>query len=77
MTRLRRAIKRAVAMLLPWPGHGARKAAVSEARALKEQSQAGAARAADISSQIERMAAENHFASSIAEQIIARHRGKE
>lgn len=66
-------IRKAVAMLLPWPGAHVRKAAIGEARAQKERSRAGAAQAAAITSQIERMAADNHFAASIAEQIIARH----
>ena len=75
MTRLRTAIRKAVAVLLPWPLRHERRAAIQAAKGEKETSQRGAEDAAAIEQQIEQMAAENHFAASIARQITARHRG--
>ena len=74
MNRLRAALRRTAHLLLPWPARHERKAAIGAARARKERSQAGAARARVITRDIERMAAENHFAQAITEDIIARHR---
>lgn len=62
-------------VMLPWPAPHDRRAAIASARDEKEQSLAGAAHAAVIASQIKRMAAENHFAAKIAEDLMARHRG--
>ena len=61
-------------MLLPWPSRDQRRAAVEAARQEKLRSQSAAAHAADIEQALERMAAENHFAASIAEQVMRRHR---
>ena len=63
-------------MPFPWPGRSIRHEAIAAARGEKERSQAGARHAAAIQQQIERMTETNHFAASIAEQIIARHRGE-
>jgi len=63
-------------MSFPWPSRTSRHEAIATARGEKERSQASAAKAAGIRVQIERMAAENHFAARIAEDIIARHRGR-
>ncbi len=60
-------------MPFPWPAKSSRHAAIAAARRQKERSQAGAARAEALREQIERMAAENHFASRITEDIIRRH----
>ncbi len=59
--------------VFPWPGRTGRREAIAVARRERERSVAGAAHADVIRRQIERMAAENHFASSIAEQIIRHH----
>ena len=61
-------------MPFPWPARSSRHQAIAAARAEKERSQAGAAHADRVRLQIERMAAENHFAQKIAEDIIRRHR---
>ena len=69
MARLRRLLPAP----FPWPARNRRHAAIAEARAEKERSQAGAAHADVVRRQIERMAAENHFAERIARDIIRRH----
>lgn len=53
-------------MLLPWPPKRERQAAIREARAEKEQSQAAAAHAAVIEQDIRRAREENSFARAIA-----------
>jgi hypothetical protein len=58
-----------MAVLLPWPSRHQRLEAISHARSQKEVSQAGAAHAAVIGQDIERIRRENHFARAIAEQI--------
>ena len=60
-------------MPFPWPAKTSRHAAIAAARAEKERSKAGAARAELLRRQIEAMRQQNHFASSLADQIIARH----
>jgi hypothetical protein len=62
-------------MLLPWPARRQRQEAISDARREKERSQSSARHAATIEQDIARMAERNHFASSIAEQIMQQHRG--
>lgn len=62
-------------MLLPWPSRQHRQAAVDAARREKERSRAGAADAALIGASIERLAAQNHFAMLLAEQIMRQRRG--
>lgn len=66
--------------MLPWPSRGARRAAIASARAERQQAraereaaEAGAAHAEQVKAEIERLAARNHFAASIAEQIALRH----
>jgi hypothetical protein len=63
-----------MAMPFPWPDRGRRHAAIAEARAEKNRSQAGAARAEILRRQIETMREQNHFAAALADQIIQRHR---
>ncbi|HZR50124.1 MAG TPA: hypothetical protein VFB06_11450 [Streptosporangiaceae bacterium] len=70
-----RLLGRLTSMILPWPGKGERQAAIVRARQEKERSQASAAHAERLEGQVRRMAAQNHFAASIAEQIIRHHRG--
>ena len=60
-------------MPFPWPAKNHRHEAIAAARAEKDRSQAGAARAEILRRQIERMAADNHFAERIARDIIQRH----
>lgn len=71
---MRGPLGKVVAMLLPWPAREHRQAAVEAARAEKERSRKGAADAAVISAAIERLAAQNHFATLLAEQIVRQHR---
>lgn len=66
---------RLMALLFPWPARTQRVQAIADAAAQKDRSRAGAESAGAIRRDIERMAAENHFASTIAEQIARRHRG--
>ena len=61
-------------MLLPWPSRAQRAASIEAARQEKVRSRSASAHAAGIEADIERMAAENHFAHAIAEQIASRHR---
>jgi len=55
-----------MAVILPWPLRHQRQAAISDARDQKERSRAGAAHAAAIAQDIERIRRENHFAAAIA-----------
>lgn len=61
-------------MPFPWPAKNHRHEAIAAARAEKDRSQAGAARAEILRGQIEAMREQNHFAALLAEQIINRHR---
>lgn len=63
-----------MARLLPWPLRSQRAEAIAAARAQKEASRHGAAHAAAISADIERMTADNHFADAIRASL-ARGRG--
>jgi len=62
-----------MAVLLPWPSRQQRQAAISSARAEKEQSQARLAHAAAIEQDINRFRHENHFAQMIAETLTRGH----
>ena len=62
--------------VFPWPGRTGRREAIAAARRERERSVASAAHADTIRRQIERMAADNHFALKIAEDIIRRHGGE-
>ena len=59
-------------MLLPWPPRHERREAIASAEREKEQSRTRAAHAATVEQALHRMAAENHFAASIAEQLARR-----
>jgi hypothetical protein len=61
-------------MLLPWPGRQERQAAISAARAEKEQARARLAHAAVIEQDLDRIRHENHFAAAIAETLMRGHR---
>jgi hypothetical protein len=60
-------------MLLPWPSRQQRQAAISAARTQKEASQAGAAHAALIERDIDRIRQENHIGAIIADQFMRGH----
>jgi hypothetical protein len=60
-------------MPFPWPAKSSRHAAIAEARKQKERSKAGAARADLLRLQIEALREQNHFASSLVDDIIRRH----
>jgi hypothetical protein len=60
-------------MPFPWPAKSRRHAAIAAARAEKDRSQAGAARAEILRRQIEAMREENHFSDLIVRDIIQRH----
>lgn len=60
--------------MFPWPSRNQRKAAIRRARAEKERSRTSAAHAAQVETEIGRLAAQNHFAEAISRQI-AQHRG--
>lgn len=66
---------RLMSLILPWPARAQRQAAIDSARREKERSRASAAHAEVLEGQVRRMAAQNHFAASIAEQIIRHHKG--
>lgn len=59
-----------MARLLPWPLKHQRAAAIQAARAQKEASRRGAAHAAAIGADIERMTADNHFAAAIRASLL-------
>jgi hypothetical protein len=63
-------------MPFPWPGRTSRHEAIASARAERRRSQAGAASARAVRADIEAMWEQNHFAATIAEDIIRRHRGQ-
>ena len=69
------ALRRLMSMLLPWPSRQQRQEAISDAQREKERSRSSALHAAAIEQEITRMAEVNHFAASIAEQIMRRHTG--
>ncbi len=73
MTRLRAWLRRLPSMAFPWPGKTSRHAAIAAARAEKDRSRAGAARAEVLTRQIEAMRQQNHFSTLIVDQIIQRH----
>jgi hypothetical protein len=58
--------------ILPWPSRTERVAAIEAAREENQKSQNLAAHAKKIEDQIKRIARENHFADSIAQQIMRR-----
>jgi hypothetical protein len=60
--------------LFPWPARSERKAAIAKARDGREQAEARAAEAVGVEAQIRQMAAQNHFAQVIAEQLTQHHR---
>lgn len=74
MTGARAWLRRAMAVLFPWPARSERREAVSAARGEKEHSRAQAGHAASVGRQIRRLTEENHYADIIAAQIIRRHR---
>ena len=70
MKRVREVLRKAAAVIRPWPGHRDRKAAISAARQEKEHSLARAERAAEVEQQIRRLARGNHFAEAITAKIL-------
>jgi hypothetical protein len=58
--------------LLPWPSRNERIAAIQAARHEKEHSKNLAAHAKKVEDQIQKIAKENHFADSIAQQLMRR-----
>lgn len=73
MTGVTAVLRRVMGAMFPWPARAERKAAIAQARTGREQAEARAAHAAEVRADIERMAARNHFAQAIAEQIALRH----
>ena len=67
-------LRKAARMLLPWPSRSERRDAIASAGREKRRSQASAAHAAGVERDIRRMAAENHFAAAIADQLARRRR---
>jgi hypothetical protein len=63
-------IARAVEVIMPWPGKHERAEAIREARRERKHAQEDAAHAKVIERQINRMLEENHFAETIARQIL-------
>lgn len=60
-------------MPFPWPAKILRHKAIAAARAEKDRSRAGAARAEVLRRQIEVLREQNHFAAALVDQIISRH----
>lgn len=73
MRWLKGALVKVAAAIFPWAPRHERRAAIAEASREKERSQAGAEYAEVVKSQIQRLAAANHFASAIADDIIQGH----
>lgn len=73
MSRLADWLRRLPSMPFPWPAKSRRHEAIAAARAEKDRSRAGRARAEVLTRQIEAMREQNHFASIIVDQIIQRH----
>lgn len=59
--------------LFPWPTRAERRRRIETARAGAQASRRDADKAARIERDLKRIVEENHFAASIAEQIIRRH----
>lgn len=57
----------------PWPARAERKRRIEVARAGARASRRDADKASRIERDLRRIVAENHFAASVAEQIIRRH----
>jgi len=57
-------------MLIPWTPRHERREAIASAAREKDEARARAAHATQIEQQILRMAEENHFAATIATQIL-------
>jgi hypothetical protein len=66
---MRKAVRRLAAAALPWPGRSQRKAAIAAARAEAARSRRRATAAQQVTDDIARMTAGNHFADAIARQI--------
>lgn len=69
---MRARLGRLMALLFPWPARTQRVQAIADATAQRERSQAGAVRDTAIGRDIERLAAMNHIAARIAEQITGK-----
>lgn len=67
---VRKVWDRVLAAVLPWPDPAARKAAIADARRKAQESRTGAAHAAALASEINRLARDNHFAEAVARQIM-------
>lgn len=74
MTRIADAARKAARMLLPWPSRHERHRDIASAEAEKHRSRDRAAHAAEVEGQIRRIAAANHFAEVIADQLMGRER---
>lgn len=72
-----RFLRQFIAVIFPWPAKHERKQAIESARREKEISQANVAYARALENQFQRIVEENHFAESIARQIIRRERGND
>ena len=70
MNPLRRAVRRATAVIFPWPAKHEREASIAAARQQKERSRAAAQKAGVMERQIQTMAAGNHWAATIASHIL-------
>lgn len=67
-----RKVQDVINMILPWPSPHERKDAIGAARREKEISKTRAKHAAQMESQFKRIVQENHFAESLARQIMRR-----
>lgn len=74
MRRLRGALAKMAAAIFPWAPRHERRAAIAAAAQEKERSRDSAEQAKVVESQIQRLAAANHYAATIAEGIIQGHR---
>lgn len=61
---------KAARMLIPWTPRRERRKAIASAEREKDQSRTRAAHAAQVEREIRWMAEQNHFAATIAEQIM-------
>ena len=70
MIWFREAARKIITVIFPWPGRHERAMTIAAARRERERSEVEARNAEILKHRLHKMAAENHFADMIADQII-------